>query len=69
VLLGAAWQRCRVVNRLPVVEDEGEFVDDLLRQGEPNRVRQPLAGNPLQQIVGAACRVDPDQDLTARAGA
>jgi hypothetical protein len=42
------------VSRLPVTfGDEGEFVDDVFGQGESDRVRQPLAGDPLQQLVGA----------------
>lgn len=41
----------------------------LPREREPDRVRQPLPGQPVQQRVGRAGPVDPDQDLAAGAGA
>jgi hypothetical protein len=58
-----------VVARLPgVLRDEGEFVDDRVGQGEPDRVRQPLGDDSVQQLVCGSGRVDPDQDLAPGAG-
>ena len=42
-----------------------ELVGQGLGQAEPDRVRQPLGDQPVQELVGGAGAVDPDQDLPA----
>ena len=55
-----------VVGRRPgTVGDVGEQVWGVGRQGEPDRVRQALAGEPLDQLFGAAGTVGADQDLAS----
>jgi hypothetical protein len=46
----------------------GEGFGDGVGQGEPHRVRQPLGGEPVQQLVRAAGGVGAHQDLAAGAG-
>jgi hypothetical protein len=36
------------------LRDRRELVGDVFGQGEPNRARQPLTDQPVQQLVGAA---------------
>ena len=55
-----------VVGGLPVAGGQrGELVDQRLGQAEPDRVRQPLGVQPVQQFMGGSGAVDPDQDLPA----
>ena len=55
-----------VVGRRPgVVGDLGEQVRGIRGQGEPDRIGQALAGEPLDQLFGAAGTVGADQDLAA----
>ena len=44
-----------VIGRLPGLLGHGrEFIDDVFGQGEPDRVRQPLPDDSLEEFVGAA---------------
>ena len=59
----------RVQRRRPhVIGDVFEQVSGVRRQGKPHRVRQSLGGHPVQDRVGRARAVDPDQHLAPRAG-
>jgi hypothetical protein len=51
----------------PVLRDVGEQVGRVRRQGEPDRIRQALAGEPLDQLLGAAGAAGADQDLASGA--
>jgi hypothetical protein len=51
---------------LPVGNGQrSELVDQGLGQPEPDRVGQPLPVKPVQELVGGAGAIDPDQDLAA----
>ena len=59
-----------VVGRCPhLVGDLLDHLTGVAGQGEPDRVLHPLTGEPVQQLVGAAGTIDPDQNPLARTAA
>lgn len=55
-----------VVSRLPdLLGDQLQQLGGAGREGEPDRVGQPLAGHPLHDVVGAAGGIGTDEHLAA----